>query len=829
LRLAFSAIFASPLTVVEAPMGYGKTEAVKGVLASSQAQEAWATALAGSPESFWPGFCRELSRVAPESGEAVSRLQAIGLPRDPAQIAATVEIMAGLSFPAPTVLVFDDCHLLPQSFVGVCEGLATCPGFGAQIVAISRNSWGGGNSLPISRPLVSRVDRSLFALTPGEIAQYFALCGVSLGREAALRLHEATEGWISALYLCLVWYRQNGDFSSMPKDIAARMREMVFDPLSPQAKEMLLALTPLERFSAAQAARLHGPGAQALLDELTGKNAFVTFNQAARLYTPHAAFRQLLLDMFEEDGVVSPERRREIHRACGEELLAAGELASAMEAWYKAGDFERALSVLESDLGRNLVTERAWLYNAMFKDCPEPVLERHLPACFKFALASFSAGDFKTFGAQLQRIGRQCALMPPGPEAARFRGELHVLQSLSEFNDIEAMGAHHREALALLDGPTGLYVSDSTWALGSPSVLLMFHRRSGALGEEIGQMRRHMPDYYRLASFHGAGAEQLMEAEALYLAGEPAKAAELVRAALEAAGRHNQLGNIVCALFLQARLALLDGDFEALFGPGGAPGLMGEMRSLIAGSRDGFMLLTADLCEGWLQAALGLLDRIPPWLRSGLGQDSRLYTFARCFHPIVRGRAQLLAGSHAAVIEDLGALLEGGAFSRHLLFSIYAKIFLAAAFKKAGRLREALASLMEALDWALPDNLLLPFAENGDLLGPLLDTALARGGHEEAQPRLADLAGRVQAGREAILKEIRAGESIQRLTDRESETLRLIAAGFSTADTAARMGVTVHTVRAHLKSASQKTGAKGRLALIKLFSIYGARSLRPSR
>jgi LuxR family maltose regulon positive regulatory protein len=181
------------------------------------------------------------------------------------------------------------------------------------------------------------------------------------------------------------------------------------------------------------------------------------------------------------------------------------------------------------------------------------------------------------------------------------------------------------------------------------------------------------------------------------------------------------------------------------------------------------------------------------------------------------------------VIKELGALLESGAFAKHVLFSVYASLFLAIAFKTAGRTREAMESIRAALDYALPDDLLMPFAENADLLGPVLERSMARYDREVARARLSSLSERVKSGREAVLREIRAGESVRLLTEREAETLGHMSAGLSTSGTAERMGVSVHTVRAHIKSASQKTGAKGRLALLKLYSMYHEKAVRPPR
>jgi len=838
---ALEAMLKSPLTVVEAPMGYGKSVAVEAFLRASPVRRVVTRAQETAPEYFWSDFCRALAAELPESQKISASLARLGLPHDLAQTNAALELFRQVDFTQATVLVFDDCHFLPRSFVDFCESLAGEALPNLMVVCVTRHAWAHHFLPPGHAP--SRIDQKVFALNPLEIRAYFARCGVSLSLNAAEELEAKTGGWISALYLGLLWHKEHGDFLSFPKNVAAQMKETiektVYASLSAQTKEMLFTLAPLERFSAEQVERLYGE--TVLLEELVRKNAFAAYDAKSRLYSLHPIFRQFLLDIFAEDGVLPEARRREIYFSCGDALKDAGELAAAMECWYKAGAFERALTVLESDMTRNLVTERAALYTAMFKDCPQEILERHRGAAFKYAIAAFSAGDYQALATQLQWLTAQCAALP-GDEGAPWRGELHVLLALAAFNDIEAMSGHHRRALELLKGPTRLYGPDSPWTLGSPSVLFMFYRESGKLADELRQMRECMPPYYRLTSRHGAGAEFLMEAEALYNAGDFAKAGEACTLGLGMAERHAQLGNEFCALFLRMRLALIEGDAPALFG-NGEDGLIATMRGLIARGRDYYLLHTADLCEGWLYAALGLYDRIPLWLRSELSDESRLYAFAKGYYFIVHGRALLLAGEDARLIGLFTGVLRAGAFAKNLLFSVYAHVYLAAAFARTDKPEEAVSALKIALDSALPDALLMPFAENHDLIGAVLTKACGRKQHG-ALSRIKALAKEMKAGRKAVLEELHARELLgsairedgevdlgkfyafvvhHRLTRREAEVLLHILRKLSVKEMAERLNLSTRGITAHISEILGKTGVRTRWDLLPLYVAWDAR------
>lgn len=836
---ALQPMFTNPLTVVEAPSGYGKTVAVTAFLRSiSDILVVTASAKGSGPENFWPDFCRALAQDIPEAADASAALQRLGLPRDFAQSKEALALLRAVPFTQKTFLLFDDCHFLPRSFIHFCESLSAEKLPNLHVVCVTRHAWADNRKLPHQTKTLSSIDRNLLALRPQEICELYALYGLPLELAAARELHAITEGWISVLNLSVLWHKKHGDLSAFPKNVAELIQATIYAPLSTEARNALFSLAPLERFTAEQAAWLHGMGVTELLEELTSKNAFLTFDHKSRLYSIHPLFRKFLLARFQDDSALTDERKRAIYRNCGEMLLSAGEFASAMDAWHKAGAFERALTVLESDMSRNLVTERAELYVALFRDCPEEILERHIGAVYKYALAAFSAGKYPAVEAQLKRIAKHCATLPPGTEGDHWRGELHVLLALTKFNDIEAMSVHHRMAFSLLNDTTSLYCADSPWTLGSPSVLFMFYRESGKLQEVLRQIHACMPPYYALTAFHGAGAEWLMEAEALYCAGEFEKAEAACESGLEKARRHNQIGNEFCAAFLNMRLSLVTGDARKLLGDGTSKGLVATMREMIVRNRDYFLLHTADVCEGWLAAHLGLNEKIPDWLRVQLGEESPLYVFARGYYYIVHGRALLLAEKHEEVIRVFEKELQKGEFRKNLLFAIYAHIYLAAALEKTDKHPEAVSALKIALDIALPDALYMPFVENYDLLGPLLPEALSGRKHKKALSRIEMLVKQMQNGSTAILEALQASfdedgmvpqardrgarklysfSSHYGLTEKEIEVLSYIFHKVNIKEMAGNMDLSEHGIKFHISNILSKTSVKKRRDLLPLY------------
>lgn len=79
LLAALTGILSSPLTVIEAPMGYGKTVAVREFLRRENLAVIWVSVLDSPDGAFWRSLCREFERL-PETAETARALRRLGPP-----------------------------------------------------------------------------------------------------------------------------------------------------------------------------------------------------------------------------------------------------------------------------------------------------------------------------------------------------------------------------------------------------------------------------------------------------------------------------------------------------------------------------------------------------------------------------------------------------------------------------------------------------------------------------------------------------------------------------------------------------------------------------
>ena len=126
---------------------------------------------------------------------------------------------------------------------------------------------------------------------------------------------------------------------------------------------------------------------------------------------------------------------------------------------------------------------------------------------------------------------------------------------------------------------------------------------------------------------------------------------------------------------------------------------------------------------------------------------------------------------------------------------------------------KALESLRAALDAALPDDVLMPFVENADLVLLLL-LAPQETRHEDGVRRILALAEPWL--RHLGLPGTRASEIPFGLSVKQYEIARLAAEGRTGPEVACRVGLGLNTVKTHLKTVYRKCGANNRPELRRL-------------
>ncbi|HWQ62381.1 MAG TPA: LuxR C-terminal-related transcriptional regulator [Negativicutes bacterium] len=807
LNQSLQGIWQHQLTVVEAPMGYGKTTAVREFLRDSQAQVLWQTVFESSTASFWCGFSRLFAGI---DQDCAQHLAALGVPGDSVFREEAVELLGNVKFTAPTAIVIDDYHLLAAAAVDrFFERLARSVIPNMHLVIVSRTKYGGNTAELALKGHCLVIGRKDFELSSAETVDYCRLCGVRLKSGEAAFLEEYAAGWISAVYLCILGYRQTGRLERQPSSLHELLERVVYQPCPEELKEFLATICIYDSFSLAQAAHIWRRGnAGDLLTQLMAQNAFITFDQANGLYSLHNILTGYLRRLFDRQDLT---RRQELWKLAGEWYLSAGDYNHAMDYFYKAGDFERLMSTIEIGSIPSFARQPREMRLAYFRECPPAIKERHLWAGLAFYYTLMLYNDTALGETQCREVAGLIdnSPWPDGATRLKLKGALEFLKGGSCYNDLPAMVRHYQAAWDLLQAPLAISSTKEACTLGNPSFLYMYYRECGGLAATVRTMKEGMPVYNRVIDNQAAGGEHLMEAEHLYYTGDFENAEIVAHRALHIAASHQEATIVLCTNLLLIRLALVRGDW-----PYAQLGLQ-RLREMIKQQSLYTYIYTLDMGEGLIFACLNQLERIPAWLANGELPEN-LYYCCHAFCHIIRAKALLLGGRCRELIGIAGQLADAAAFFPNLLALIYIRICEAAALDRLGRRQEALAVLAKAVDIAAPDQVVMPFVENSGHIGGLLAELQTAGRRRDFIARIRDLAPPVAARWQEITATLGEAGGRPGLTAREAEIAALVAAGLSNPAIGRQLNIAEDTVKKTLKKIYAKLGIGSRTALTRI-------------
>ena len=802
LRRQMARISEFPCTLIEAPMGYGKTTAVREYLKGTDAHALWQRIYDDSVTGFWTDFCRLFREVDARRAESLEQL---GFPNDSVTMQEALRLIGEMALPQNTVLVLDDYHMVSATDVsGFLRLLIVSEIEDLHIILTARFVEQFQMEELSLKGHLYHIKKEFFELFPGEIADYYRLCGISLRPDETERLFRLTEGWISALYLLMLSFRETGRLGDT-NNIQRLVESAVYEPFSQEIKEFLLSVCLFDSFTLKQAVHMWcGDGTEMLLAEIRGKNAFITFDTETKTYQMHNIFTGFLRERLEEK---TADYRCALRKKAGQWCLQAGDYLTAMNHFHAAEDYDSLLHAAELDKTSSFGAEKKALIIRYFEECPAEYRKRHPMALLVYAMALVTFNEI----ALLKKACLELTQFIQSGELDDERrdelaGELELLTSFGKYNDIMGMSEHHKRACVLLKNSSGFMDTTGSWTFGSPSVLYMFYRESGMLEQEVRDMKEAMPYYYKLTDGHGTGAEHLMEAERHFNSGDAESAKIAVYQALYLAEEAKQPNMLLCAYFLQARMALSLGDYALV------QELLRRIHETVENNRQYVLIHTVDLCRGFIDASLGQKDRIPEWLAEGDFNSSRLFFPARAFYNIIYGRALLLRGDYAKLLGLSGQFFGIASIFPSVLANVYTLIYVGVANQRLHRRDEAIGAIRQALTLATPDEVWMPFVENGEEIKPLLDALLSEGAYcGEIRKILALYAPHQQA-----VERIRATwfyEGRSRLSERETEIARMAAEGCSNREIGERLFISQNTVKTQLKSVFEKLGVNSRALL----------------
>jgi ATP/maltotriose-dependent transcriptional regulator MalT len=342
------------LTLVDAPVGFGKTMLLQSWCDRTDSAVAWVSldAADDDPSRLWTYVAASIERIRSGLGRpALARLRS---PGGGAETAVDELVNAVNAYEGPVAIVLDDVHLLTdeaclRSFARAIEHFPAH----ARIVAASRSD----PRLPLgrlrARGLLGEIRARELAFTLDEARELIVdREGVALADADVELLLERTEGWPAGLYLAALWLRELDDpaagvraFHADHRHVADYLTSEVLDVLEDDTRRFMLETSVFGRFNGRLCDDVLGRSdSTSRLHELERANGFlVALDGQGEWYRYHHLFGELLgLEL----AAVDSSARAVIHAGAAAWCRERGLVDDALEHAAAAGDVPTMAAIL---------------------------------------------------------------------------------------------------------------------------------------------------------------------------------------------------------------------------------------------------------------------------------------------------------------------------------------------------------------------------------------------------------------------------------------------------------------------------------------------------
>jgi LuxR family maltose regulon positive regulatory protein len=451
----------SPLTLISAPAGSGKTSALRAWIAHREQAIAWLSLDEedNDPTRFWTYVIAALQRLRPDLGtHARALLQAQGQQPQPLESILTVLLneITEFSHTASTssgsgassepaliqaglALVLDDYHLLnnPTIHAGITFLLDHLPAQ-MHLVVASRTD----PPLPLARlragNLLAELRFEDLRFTAEEVALFLnQMMRLQLTTDDVAALAARTEGWIVGLQLAALSLQGRDEqakrrfvsaFTGSQRYILDYLVEEVLHRQPERTQAFLLQTSILEYLSGPLCDALTGRAdGQAMLEDLERANLFlIPLDEERRWYRYHQLFAEVLRLRLQH---AEPERVPELHRKAASWYEAHRLIDDAMHHALVEGDAAWIARLIEQYVEEILSRGEGETLRRWLAAVPQEIVRVRPRLLLIQAIAAFNTGRLEVAEALLDEAERALTI-PSEPYAPSIGRQASALANL---------------------------------------------------------------------------------------------------------------------------------------------------------------------------------------------------------------------------------------------------------------------------------------------------------------------------------------------------------------------------------------------------------------
>ena len=381
------------LTVIDAPVGYGKTTLLRSWCVERNESVIWLTldSADNDPVRIWTHLATGLGRIGDGLGDRT--LGALRVPAGPMETAVDELMNSIAAYGRPLAIVLDDLHAVRDeaSLGSIRYGIARLPA-NVRVLVSTRSDSAIGLPRQRARGALAEIRAGDLAFTVQETHELMEREHIVLTRKSTELLTERTEGWPAACYLAALWLRdvENSDegvraFAGSTRQVGDYLSEEVLDGLSAETREFLVQTSAFQPFTPAMCdVILDRTDSSELLDDLARSNMFVVpLGAREEWYRYHHLFAELLQLELE------PEDARVLHTRAAAWCRSQGLIGDTIEHAIAAEDHNMVAEMLAEHHLKMIWGGRPAQFLTWVRWLPSDVLLQHplLAAAGAFAAA----------------------------------------------------------------------------------------------------------------------------------------------------------------------------------------------------------------------------------------------------------------------------------------------------------------------------------------------------------------------------------------------------------------------------------------------------------
>ena len=723
-------------------------------------------------------------------------------PEDEASAGFLTEILCYQLEKCENCYIFiDDFHLLKddRAVTFLCRMAGRIPE-NVHLIVASRNHFISDDWIVRLGGRLHRIEIDDLRLNAGELSAYIRRCGTSLTDSQLEQLLKSSEGWFAAVYLNLCSFSKSGELPGKTSDIYQMFSASMLNPLPEDRKEFLSAMGLADEFTEEMAEFItKREDVHQILKMLTRQNAFVTCLNDGQTYRFHHMMKECAFRAFR---TLDDSRQAFYYERYGAWYEKHGAYIHALSAYRRNQNFAAILRVVQKDAGILLASLKPEEVLEVLNRCPVSVLKEYPLAILVLMRCMF---NWKNIPKMLELKELLLASIREHPklseeERGNLLGECDLIQSFLMYNDISRMSQFHRSASEKMTRPAISIRSDGGWTFGSPSVLMMFHRKSGDLDKELEEMNQCMPHYYKITNGHGQGAETIMSAEAHFMRGNFVDAHIALEKAYTQIQGNGQESIALCCDFLAQRLSIcMDIKMRNTFEE--------RRKELLQGHNTTWVNIFDSTCA-YYYAVTGQTERIPALFGAHMLSTVNFLAPGRPMMEMIENQVYLAQGEYSKVIGRSESILAMCQALHYDLVALHVQIQLLAANWKLGKTEQALELLRRSLSQAFPDGILMPFVENYPYIEEFLKGSFF-GINENFLFRITRMGKEWEMRCDQLKKEEAYPPVFKVLSDRELEITELMAKHMSNKEIAQSLFLSEGTVKQYINQIYSKLQIPG--------------------